>query len=153
MQIVAALGLIEGNVRGNLSFAVGEIRQVALFADLPQHVAGGGGGQRLPGVKHPDAVVLCKRTHPADRAKSDLAAGALHFEGVAGFEMQFFPQRLGDDDDARFVDDDTGVHFSFVLGAAREPLLLSTKEAILQRMGGICASARFCDAKMFGAVV
>ena len=80
-----------------------------------KHLIGGGGGQGLPGVKYPDAVLFGERTRPAHRAQGDLLAGAFHFQGVAGLQMQLFPQRLGDDDAARFINGETCVHSGTIL--------------------------------------
>jgi hypothetical protein len=56
------------NYRKTLSFALAEIYDVPLFADLLEHLISGGGGMRLPGVKNPDAVFFGKRTRAANRA-------------------------------------------------------------------------------------
>lgn len=43
-------------------------------------------------MKYPDAVLFGKRTSPTHRAQRNLLTGAFHFQGVAGLQMQFFPQ-------------------------------------------------------------
>jgi hypothetical protein len=55
-------------------------------------------------------VLLRQRTRPTDRAQGDPLAGTLHFQGIAGFQVQFFPQGLGDNDAACFINDEVGVH-------------------------------------------
>jgi hypothetical protein len=39
-------------------------------------------------VKYPDSVLLGERSRPTDRAQSDLLAGTLHLQGVAGLQAQ-----------------------------------------------------------------
>jgi hypothetical protein len=88
---------------------------VAFLADPPKHLIRGGSGQGLPGAKYPDTVFLSERPCPADRAERDLFAGGLHLQRVARFEMQLFPERLGDNDTARFINGEASVHNGTVL--------------------------------------
>ena len=64
----------------------------------------------MPTVKHPDAMLLGERTVPAHRPQDNLFSGALHFEYVPSFEVQFLPQRLGNDNAAGLIDDQTQFH-------------------------------------------
>jgi len=100
--------------RKTLSFFLAEISQVAFFADLLQHLIRGGGGQGLPGVKYPDAVLLPEWPCPTDRTQSDLLAHTLHVQSVPGLQMQLFPQRLGDNDAACFINGEAGVHSGII---------------------------------------
>ncbi len=96
------------------SFALAEVSRVAFFSDLLQHPIRGRSGQGLPGAKHPDAVLLRERTHPADRTQGDLFTGALHFQCVAGFQMELFPQRLRNHDAPGFINSEAYVHFGTI---------------------------------------
>lgn len=106
-------------VRNTLTFvlagALAEVSQVAFLADSLQQLTGGGGGQGLPGAKHPNAMLLLDRSRPANRVQSDMLPGILHSQGGAGFQLPLFPRRLGDNDVASFVYDETGGHFGMVI--------------------------------------
>src|SRR5450756_3210772 len=108
--------------------------------DLLEHLIGGGGGQGLPGVKYPDAVLLRERPGPTDRAQGDLLPGAVHFQGIAGLQMEFFPQRFGDNDAACFIDNKAGVHSGTILWV--DP---SVNTILLQTELCLCPTARRPD--------
>jgi hypothetical protein len=83
--------------------AIAQVRQVAFLADLAQKIVSGGGRQRFSGVQHPDAMLIPERPHATGRAEGNLLAPAFQFQCVAWFQMQFFPQGLGNNDAACFV--------------------------------------------------
>jgi hypothetical protein len=57
----------------------------------------------LPGVEYPDA------------AQRDLFPSVLHFQGVAGFQTQLFPQWFGNYDPASRIEREASVHFGILL--------------------------------------
>jgi len=61
-RLVVDMGAIEDGhalmYRRNPSFALAEVRQIALLPDQLQHVIGGGSGQEFARMKYPDAVLL-----------------------------------------------------------------------------------------------
>lgn len=75
-----------------LSFALTEIRQIALFPDLLKRLAGNGGRKGLAGVKYPNAVFFGERTSPADRAQSDVFTRCFHLQRVPRFQISLIPQ-------------------------------------------------------------
>jgi hypothetical protein len=55
-------------------------------------------------------VLLRERTRFADWAKGDLLSGGFDFQGVAGLQVQFLAQVLGNYDATGFIDDETSIH-------------------------------------------
>ena len=60
-------------------------------------------------------MLFGERTSPSNWAQCDLLSGALHLQGVAGLQMQLFPQRLGDHDATSFINDEACVHSGKIL--------------------------------------
>jgi hypothetical protein len=101
---------------------------------LLQHLICGGSGQGLTGVKYPDAVLFRQRTCAADWPKGNLVPGTLHFQGVAGFQVQFLTERLWDHHTTGFIDDKACVHSGTI------PWVNPRINTILQHPSGLTAS-------------
>src|ERR1700722_6253580 len=61
-------------------------------------------------AKYPGAMLLCEWPCSSNGAQRDLLPGALHFQGVTGLKMQLFTQRLGYDDAACSINNETAIH-------------------------------------------
>ena len=60
-------------------------------------------------------MLILERPDATSRAERDLFTTAFQFQGVARFQLQLHSQGLGDNDSARFVHDETGVHFGIII--------------------------------------
>ena len=85
------------------------VSQIALLSKLLEHVVRRRCWQGLAGAKHTDAGLLREKTRFADWAKSDLLSGGFDFQGVAGLQVQFLAQGLGDYDSTGFNRYETGL--------------------------------------------
>jgi len=92
------------------SSGLAEVSQIALLSNLLEHIVRRRCGQGLTSAKYPDTVLLPERTRSADWAKGDLLSSGFDFQGVAGLQMKFLAQELGDYHSTGFIDDETAIH-------------------------------------------
>jgi len=67
-----------------------EVGRVTFLAKVPQHLIRGGGGQGLPTMKNPDAMLLGERPSSANWAQGDFLTDLFHFQRIARFKSEFF---------------------------------------------------------------
>ncbi len=60
-------------------------------------------------------MLILERPRATGRAESDLFTTAFQFQCVARFQLQLLSQGLGDNDPARFVHNETRVHFGMIV--------------------------------------
>ena len=61
-------------------------------------------------VEDPHSLLLVHATLTGRGAQHDVVFGAFEFQGIAGADLQGVAHRLGQDDAARFVDGQSGIH-------------------------------------------
>ena len=60
-------------------------------------------------------MLILERARAPGRAEGDLLTAAFQFQGVAGLQMQFFPEGLGNNDAACFINGKADVHSGIIL--------------------------------------
>lgn len=68
----------------------------------------------MPDSIHPHSVFFYQRAGPTDGTKGNVLAGGLQIQGIAGFKMQFFAERLWNYNPSRFIDGQAHIHDGIV---------------------------------------
>ena len=72
------------------------------------------GGERLAGAEHPDAALLLQGRCAAPGPQGHFVTLDREVERVAGGELHLVPEGLGQDDAARSIKGDFGVHMTII---------------------------------------